>query len=417
MPNALYRKEEYSHSTAHTVAPDQSSLMDKPDNNNLHTQAVIIGGGPVGWMSALALARAGLDTVLVALDEPLQDHRTVALMQGSLAFLDELGVDTAGISDATPLETMQLIDGTSRLIRAPEVKFEASEIGHSCFALNVPVANLVKKIQDTASNHSNLVHKSGLAEDISLTDGVSVTLDNNDIITADFVIGADGRGSRVREAAGIAVRQWSYPQTALVTHFHHDQPHQNISTEFHTESGPFTLVPLQGNRSSLVCVVPPDEAERLMSASESELIRYIEKRGRHLLGRISQLGPRQCFPISSQIAETMAKHTAFLVGESGHAFPPIGAQGLNLGLRDVQDLARQFSLMHHAPIPEIAARYSEKRKLDVNSRTFGVDLLNRSLLTGFLPVQLARGLGLFAAKSIAPLRRTLMRQGIGAYSS
>lgn len=387
-----------------------------PKKINIHARTVVIGGGPVGWASALVLARAGLETVIVARVEPTQDQRTIALMQGSLAFLDELGIDTAGIDDATPLETMRLIDGTSRLIRAPEVSFQASEIGHSCFALNVPVTSLVRRIQDTAATYSNLEHKPGMAKHISCDDSVSVTLDNGDVITADFIIGADGRRSKVREAAGITVRRWDYPQTALVTDFHHEKSHQNISTEMHTETGPFTLVPLNGKRSSLVCVVPPPEAERLMALSDVELATYIEKRGRHLVGGVSNLGPRQCFPMSSQIADKMATETAFLVGESGHAFPPIGAQGLNLGLRDVQELGRQLPLLSHSTIFEIAARYNQKRQMDVKSRTYGVDLLNRSLLTGFLPVQLARGLGLFAAKSFAPLRRTLMRQGLGAHS-
>lgn len=391
--------------------------MEMPAQNNTHTKAIIIGGGPVGWTSALALAQSGLETVLVARDEPLRDERTVALMQGSLAFLDRLGIDTASIADATPLETMRLIDGTSRLIRAPEVTFDATEIGHPFFALNVPVSNLVKKIQEVSASYSNLGFKSGLATDISVDDGVRVTLDTKEVLTADLVVGADGRGSKVRAAAGISIRQWDYPQTAVITHFEHEKPHRNISTEFHTETGPFTLVPLHGNRSSLVCVVPPQEAERLMELEDSDLIRYIEQRSRHLHGRLSNLGPRQSFPMSSQLADKMATSSTFLVGESGHAFPPIGAQGLNLGLRDVEELAQQMAHLPHAGMSDIAARYDRKRQLDVKSRTMGVDMLNRSLLTGFLPVQLARGLGLFAAKSFAPLRRTLMRQGLGAHAN
>lgn len=405
------RGNESSH-----VCRDQLGIMDHPEINN-QTRAIIIGGGPVGWLSALALARTGLKTALVAGDTPLQDQRTIALMQGSLAFLDETGVDASSISDATPLETMRLIDGTSRLIRAPEVSFQAGEIGHAFFALNIPVSNLVKQIQDVASTHSNFTFKLGLAQEISFDDEVTVTLESGEIIKADLVVGADGRQSKVRQAAGIAVRQWDYPQTAVVTHFHHEKSHQNISTEFHTETGPFTLVPLQGKRCSLVCVVSPDEAERLMAVSDAELSRHIEKRGRHLVGRVSDLGPRQSFPMSSQIADKMADGRAFLVGESGHAFPPIGAQGLNLGIRDVEELSKQVLNLSHASISDIVIRYNQKRQLDVKSRTFGVDMLNRSLLTGFLPVQFARGLGLYAAKSFAPLRRTMMRQGLGAYST
>lgn len=395
--------------------PDQE-LMKQADST-VQTRALVVGGGPVGWSSALALAGAGLETVLVARDEPDEDHRTIALMQGSLSFLGGLGIAAAEIEDATPLETIRLIDATSRLIRAPEVSFHAREIGHSCFALNIPVSGLVKRIQQTASTVSNLDHKSGFVTDISLTDGVTVTLDDGRSINADLIVGADGRYSTVRTSAGISVRQWDYPQTAFITHFHHQVPHHNISTEFHTETGPFTLVPLQGDRSSLVCVVTPDEAANLMQLPETALARELERRSHHLLGKLSEFGARQSFPMSSLIAAKMADGRAFLVGESGHAFPPIGAQGLNLGMRDIKELATQLAGLHPVDVFQAAARYSRRRSFDVNSRTYGVDMLNRSLLSGLLPVQMARGLGLYAAKSFSPLRRTLMRQGLGAYSN
>ena len=385
--------------------------------SNLQTSALIVGGGPVGWLSALVLAKAGLQTTLVARDEPEEDHRTIALMQGSLSFLDELGVASATIGDATPLETMRLIDASARLIRAPEVSFHASEIGLNYFALNIPVSGLVKRIQQTAATASNLVHKAGFVSDISLTDGVTVRLDDGSSINADLIVGADGRHSVVRAAAGISVRQWDYPQTAFITQFSHQAPHHNISSEFHTETGTFTLVPLHGHRSSVVCVVTPDEAANLMQLSEMVLAQELERRSHHLLGKLSNFGPRQSFPMASSIAGKMAEGRAFLVGESGHSFPPIGAQGLNLGMRDVEELASQLAHLQAADVFQAAAEYSRRRAFDVNSRTYGVDMLNRSLLSGLLPVQMARGLGLYAAKSFSPLRRTLMRQGLGAFSN
>ncbi|MEP4431636.1 MAG: FAD-dependent monooxygenase, partial [Hyphomicrobiales bacterium] len=148
-----------------------------------------------------------------------------------------------------------------------------------------------------------------------------------------------------------------------------------------------------------------------------ELIHELETRSSHLLGKISDTGAKQTFPMSSQISNKMAVGCTFLVGESGHAFPPIGAQGLNLGIRDVEELASQLRHKTRSDIERTSNAYNHARRLDVTTRTVGVDLLNRSLLTDFLPVQSLRGLGLFATKSITHLRKAMMREGLGAYSS
>lgn len=386
-------------------------------DTSLNLNALIVGGGPVGWLSALALAKNGTVTTLVARDEPLQDLRTVALMRGSLAFLDEIGLDPQSIDDAAALETMRLIDGTKRLIRAPEVSFVASEIGYPYFALNIPVSGLVKRIQEMLATFSNFTFISGVAEHVSFDNGVKMTLANGQVLTADFVVGADGRNSKIRDCADIAIKKWNYPQTAFITQFQHNKPHNNISTEFHTETGPFTLVPLSGQRSSVVCVVKPDEAENLMQLSDAKLSLEMEKRSCFLLGKLSDFSQRQIFPISSQISNKMASGRVFLVGESGHAFPPIGAQGLNLGIRDVQELGKQIQNTSQPQIEKTADAYNKARRLDVTTRTMGVDVLNRSLLTDFLPVQSLRSLGLFATKNITPVRKAMMREGLGAYSS
>lgn len=385
-------------------------------DRNSTLSAIVVGGGPVGWLSALALVNIGVNTTMLAKAEPLNDLRTVALMQGSLAFLETLDLDPGSIADAAALETMRLIDGTNRLIRAPEVSFVASEIDHPYFALNIPVNGLVKRIQEKLTSNGNFTHISGSAENVSLGSRPEVTLLDNSVLSADFVVGADGRHSKVRECAGISVKKWDYPQTAFITQFSHSKPHNNISTEFHTETGPFTLVPLSGMRSSVVCVVEPETAKDLLEMTNVSLAIELQKRSQYLVGKISGIGKRQSFPMSSQIAEKMSSNRVFLVGESGHAFPPIGAQGLNLGVRDVQELSKRFSRVSAADIESVAVAFNKARRLDVTTRTMGVDLLNRSLLSDLLPVQSLRGLGLFATKTIAPVRKALMRQGLGAHS-
>ena len=229
------------------------------------------------------------------------------------------------------------------------------------------------------------------------------------------MVGADGARSLARDAAGIATRRRSYPQTALTLNLAHGRSHDDTSTEFHTESGPFTLVPLPGRRSSLVCVIEPSRAAEFAALSDTALSAEIERRAHSLLGTMQVEPGRGIFPLAIETAETFARARIALVGEAAHVVPPIGAQGLNLGLRDgatlaeiVADACRQ-SLDIGAP--NALARYDRQRRADATSRTIAIDMLNRSLLTDFFPVHGARGLSLYLVDRIGPLRRVLMREG------
>jgi 2-octaprenyl-6-methoxyphenol hydroxylase len=234
-------------------------------------------------------------------------------------------------------------------------------------------------------------------------------------LVASLAVAADGRNSRVRDAAGIAVDTWSYDQSALVCNIQHTLTHHDTSTEFHTEHGPFTLVPLSGNRSSLVWVSRPEEAKHRLALSDEALAAEIEERSASILGAVTLDGGRQVFPLSGMTARHFAAHRVMLVGEAAHLFPPIGAQGLNLGYRDVVALGE--TLVGVAPDPgstDRLAAYDRARRVDVLSRTAAVDALNRTLLSDFLPVQALRGLGLFLIDRIPALRQLAMRQGVTA---
>jgi len=209
------------------------------------------------------------------------------------------------------------------------------------------------------------------------------------------------------------VRHWSYPQTAIVLNFSHDLPHGNISTEFHTESGPFTQVPLPGNRSSLVWVRKPTEADVLMALSPEELSLRVEKQMQSMLGKVIVEPDVQAWPLSGMMAHRFGKGRLVLAGEAGHVFPPIGAQGFNLSLRDIIHLNDLISDLKGEPIPEsIGDRFDRRRRADVMTRTAGVDLLNRSLLSDFLPTQMVRAAGLHVLSALPPLRALFMREGI-----
>ena len=379
-------------------------------------EAAVIGGGPAGLTAAIALSAGGIATALIA-KAPPADNRTTALLSGSVAALEALEVWPRARAEAAALTAIRLIDDTRRLIRAPEVLFEAGEIGLAAFGYNIENRHLVHALDARAAALPNLRRIDAMAGRIEpAADRVAIRLDDDSTLTARLVIGADGRKSLCRAAAGIATDRHEYPQTALTLNFAHTRPHEGVSTEFHTESGPFTLVPLPGNRASLVCVVAPDQADDLKPLDKAALSEEVERRSHSILGKVTVEDGRGLFPLGIETARAFARERIALVGEAAHVIPPIGAQGLNLGLRDVATIAELAVAAHRdgADIgaPELLARYDRSRRADTTGRTVAVDMLNRSLLSDFLPVQGARGLGLYALSRIAPLRRALMREGV-----
>jgi 2-octaprenyl-6-methoxyphenol hydroxylase len=377
-------------------------------------EVVVVGAGLAGSVAAIALSRRGRKVVLISSQTRHQDQRTTALMDQSIRFLDRLGLWSDLQPHAEALSTMQIIDGTSRLLRAPPVAFRSSEIGLPAFGYNFTNADLLDVFAAAIAREPNIVVYQQDATAVAFEgDAALVTLADGTQLSADLVIGADGRRSMTREAAGVSVRTWSYPQTAVVLNFSHSLPHQNVSTEFHTESGPCTQVPLHGNRSSLVWVVQPDEAVRLTELPLEALSEKVEARMQSLLGKVTVDAGVQAWPLSGMTALRYGKGRAAFVGEAAHAFPPIGAQGLNLSLRDVMALEELAGDDLSKPISAtIGNRFDRRRKVDVLSRTASVDLLNRSLLSPFLPVQVVRAAGIHLLSALSPLRQFVMREGV-----
>jgi 2-octaprenyl-6-methoxyphenol hydroxylase len=390
--------------------PDKYGGLDRP-------LAIVVGGGPAGLTAGVALAGAGLATVLVGKRPARPDNRTTALFAGSVTALETLGVWPLCAAQAAPLKIMRIVDDTGRLWRAPEVKFGADEIGLEAFGYNIENFHLVAALDQSAGALANLrIIEDEVRSVAPGADAVTVTLKSGAKLNAPLLIAADGRRSLCRTVAGIAVDERDYSQVALTVCVTHTRPHRDTSTEFHTSSGPFTLVPLPGLRSSLVWVLDPAQADVIKALNDAELAAEIERASHSILGKITVESGRGVFPLLVAIARSFAAKRIALVGEAAHVIPPIGAQGLNLGLRDAASIGELAiaALRDGGDIggDAVLAHYEKMRRADVSSRTLAIDLLNRTLLTDFLPVQGMRGLGLYMIDRIGPLRRAVMREGV-----
>ncbi len=300
----------------------------------------VIGGGPAGLAAAIALAETGAKTALIARRAPYADNRTTALLGGSVDFLQQLNVWSHCEDKAAALKAMRLVDDTGRLIRAPEVRFCSEEIGLAAFGYNIENRALMVALEARAAELSGLTRLDDEAEAIDPQDAeVVIRTRQGQSLSARLVVGADGRQSPCRAAAGIEVRRRDLGQAALTFNISHSRPHNNISTEFHTPQGPCVFVPLPGDRCSVVWVASPKQAERRLALSDAELSEAAERQSHSILGRITVEPGRHLFPLAIERPKQFAKNRIALIGEAAHVLPPIGAQGLNMGLRDAADIA------------------------------------------------------------------------------
>ena len=375
---------------------------------------IVTGAGPAGLSAACLLALDGRRVAMVAKEQgDATDPRTVALMQPSIRLLMHLGLWPGHMKQATqPLRKLRLVDDTGSLFKAPTITFDPVELGEEAFGWNFPLSILIPALFARAQELGVVFTGSDAAVVHTASDSVSVTTTDGQRLTARVVLAADGRNSLLRDAAGIRTNRWSYDQTALATSFDHSGPHDGISTEHHKKAGPFTTVPMPGNRSSLVWMERPARAAELLALSDREIAAEIQIGTHGELGLISNVGSRRLFPMQGLVARDFAKNRIILVGEAAHVVPPIGAQGLNMSLRDA---AQAADLMEGEDDPGnrgILADYDARRRRDVQPRQQVIDLMNRSLLSGYMVMETGRAAGMTLLSQFGPLRRAVMQYGL-----
>lgn len=385
------------------------------------TNIIISGGGIAGLTSAILLADAGFTVALIdpAFPKPLNKTepggRTVALMNTSLSVLQDAGVWPSLKPHAGRLCIMNIIDVS--LSDSVESTFYAQDIGQDEFGYNIPNSLVRAALFERVQNHKNIkCYEQTLARLETAGPIVTAFLDDNTCLTAGLIIGADGRKSTVRHLVGIKTDEKIYGQTAITGLVHHSRAHNDTSTEFHKPGGPLALVPLPGNTSSFVWVERMDRAEALQRLSKSDFEQALQAQSQNILGGLSLNGGLSSWPLQAIAAQSLIASRVALVAEAAHVLSPITAQGLNLSLRDVATLvavvyeSRQMGLDIGAD--HTLKQYERRRRVDMNTRILGVDIMNRVVGMDVDLIKKLRRTGLKVVDRIHPLKTWAMKCGL-----
>lgn len=386
---------------------------------------LISGGGTPGLALALLLARAGLSAGVIdpaslsSFKITKAEGRTSALMQSAIRTLSRTGAWEDCLSAGAPLRVLRIIDDSAGGTQAQiETNFPAADIGLDYFGINMPNNILRTRLAMAARNHKNITLYDSLSLSLFQPDdfGVTATLSNGKTLRARLLAGADGRQSLVRTASRIDVWQHPYGQTAITCLISHTSPHSDVSTEFHRPGGPFTLVPMPGNNASVVWVEKDEDAQAFMRMSKPAFRQALQDRSGDILGAITLASDPQACPLIALRAHDLVAKRVALLAEAAHVLSPLGAQGLNLSLRDVDCLAATIIDAAQTGVDFGAQAtlksYERARSADIFLRSAGTDGLTRFVSHNIRPVHELRRAGLRTFSMIEPLRLFAMQQGM-----
>ena len=390
-------------------------LIASMENNN--SQIVIIGGGLVGLSQAIAFAVEGVEVTVVDREvadtvlQPEFDGRTSAIAWKSYKLLNKIGVWQYIAEHAEPIKDIRVSEFGSSLF----LHFDHEEIGNEPFGFIVENRHtryaLYKRAAELA--HLKIIAPAELVELIGDRQQVKVKEGDKLLhINYHLLIGADGKNSQVRELAGIKTKGRPYNQTAIVCTIEHEKPHMGLAHEYFLPAGPFAVLPMRGNMSSLVWTEPSELAPLYIRMTDEEFDAEISKRVTHL-GKVKSMPGKWSYPLGLLHAQKYVLGNIVLVGDAAHGIHPIAGQGVNLGFRDIELLTDIIVESKKLGLPLNLARYEKARRHDNLMMIQATDKINRLFSNNILPLKLVRDAGLGLVNEIAPLRRLFMKYASG----
>lgn len=384
--------------------------------------SIIIGGGMVGMATAIALAEAGLQVAVIERIPPPDqleatfDGRVSAIALGSKRLLRQIGVWDDLAPHTEPIEDIRVVDGDTPFF----LHYDHSEVGDDPFGWIVENRIIrgalfarAKQLAETLA-----LFTPASVESFSTEGGMArVVLEDGSTLSAPLLVAADGKLSRIRKQAGIETQMLAYDHTAIVCTISHSHPHHGLAVERFLPVGPFAVLPMQHNRSSLVWTEPHANIAPLLKLNDAELAAEITRRVGGHLGEIRVSGPRFTYPVTLVHATCYAAPRLALIGDAAHGIHPIAGQGVNLGFRDVAALAEVLVDGKRTGLDlgseTLLARYARWRSFDSLLMIAVTDGLTRLFSNDFPPVVTARRIGLTAVGKLPPLKRFFMRHAMG----